>query len=160
MSLVTFRPGENISTGDVVFVGVSGLAFKANAIYSDQASAVGIATTPGTFGSGFRVDTDGVYANYSGLTPSDNQYVALTPSGGIATYSGFVDQLSLSFIPGAYLTVIGRALSASGVSIERGRPIFINNTASRLFLESGTVIVGDAMLLEDGSFIDLETNTP
>jgi hypothetical protein len=160
MSLVTFRPGENISTGDIVFVGASGLAFKANAVYSNQASAVGVATTPGTFGSGFRVDTDGVYPLYSGLTPSDNQYVSITTSGGIVTYSGFFDQLNLSFLSGAYLTVVGRAISTSGISIERTRPTFINNTASRLFLESGTTIVGDAMLLEDGSFIDLETATP
>jgi len=160
MSLVTFRPGENISTGDVVYVSVSGLARKANAVYSDQASAVGVATTPGTFGSSFRVDTDGVFALYSGLTPSDNQYVSILTSGGIVTYSGFVDELSLSFLSGAYLTVVGRAISTSGISIERTRPTFVSNTASRLFLESGTTIVGDAMLLEDGSFIDLETATP
>lgn len=158
MAIASFRAGQTISTGDVVYVGASGLLYEASAAYRDQASVVGLAIEGGSAGSLIRVNTDAVYSNASGLVPGEIRYVSLLTSGQHVNYSGFINELTLTTLDGAYLEVVGRAVTTSGIEVEAGKPFFLNNTASYLLmLESSTGLVTDAMLLEDGSFINLET---
>jgi hypothetical protein len=161
MGLATFRTGEPIDAGDVIYVSSSGLAYKASATYQPQASAVGVAIDSAGSGSAqIRVIPNGVYAVSSGLTPGDIQYLSITPSGGFTNTSGFYQQLDFTLLSGAYLTVIGRSVSTSGTFVSPKKPTFVLNTTARIVLESSTLLSADAMLQEDGSYFDLETATP
>lgn len=159
MSIASFRTGQAISAGDVLYVGASGLAYKASAAYQDQASVIGLSIDTAAAGSLVRVNTDAIYASASGLTPGETRYVSILSSGQHVTYSGFINELSTSVLQGAYLEVVGRSVTTSGLEIETGRPFFLNNPGTLLLLETSTGLLGDAMLLEDGSYIDLETAT-
>jgi hypothetical protein len=161
MGLATFRTGEPISAGDVIFVSSSGLAYKASATYLPQASCVGVSIDSAGSGTAqIRVITKGVYASSSGIDPGESRYLSITPSGNSVSYSGFAEELGSTLLSGAYQTVIGRGVSTSGVFIDPRKPTFILNTTARIVLESSTLLAADAMLQEDGSYIDLETATP
>lgn len=159
MSIASFRTGQAISAGDVLYVGASGLAYKASAAYRDQASVVGLSIDTAAAGSLVRVNTDAIFIDGSGLTPGETRYLSLLTSGQHVTYSGFINELSSSILQGAYLEVVGRSVTTSGIEVEAGRPFFLNNPGTTLLLETSTGLLGDAMLLEDGSYIDLETAT-
>ena len=129
MTIASFRAGQTISTGDVVYVGASGLLYEASAAYRDQASVVGLAIEGGSAGSLIRVNTDAVYSNASGLVPGEIRYVSLLTSGQHVNYSGFVAEVRSTSYSGVYLTVVGKAVTTSGIEVEAGKPFFIN-TAS------------------------------
>lgn len=127
MALLCFTAGSTIAANDVVYVDVNGLAHKASATTSLQATAAGVAIDGGPAGSLIRINSDGLFANFSGLTPGEYQYVSLT-SGEIATYPTWVTELAASPLPGAYLTRVGTAASTSGLDIEFSRPVFVSSS--------------------------------
>lgn len=158
MALASFIAGEAISAGDALYVAPNGLAYRASAQFLNQASVIGLAIESTPANSLVRVNTDNVYPNASGLVPGEVRYLSLLASGVNVNYSGFINELTVTSLDGAYLETIGRVVTTSGIEVETGKPFFLNNTASYyLMLESGTGLVTDAMLLEDGSFINLET---
>jgi hypothetical protein len=157
MAIASFRAGEAISAGDFVYVSAAGFLYKASAIYQDQASSIGVAIDSGSPGSLIRVNSDALYTSFSGLTPGEYQYLSVTTSGAAVTYSGWEATLSTTAYPGAYLTVLGRAVTTTSVEVEISKPLFVLNPTSIMLLESSAGITLDAILLEDGSTIDLET---
>jgi hypothetical protein len=56
-----------------------------------------------------------------------------------------------------YQEVVGRAVTTSGLAVEAGKPVYVTNPTSILLLEDSVALSLDAILLEDGSTIDLET---
>lgn len=156
MAITSFRAGEAISAGQAIYVSSAGLAFKASSSTQDQASVAGIAIDSGAAGDLIRVNSDAIYDSYSGLTPGEAQYLSITTSGQVVNYATWAAQLAtVGFNP--YQEVIGRAVSSSGVSVELGRPLYVVNPTEILLLETAGTFNLDAILLEDGSTIDLET---
>ncbi len=156
MAITSFRAGEAISAGEAVYVSSTGLIFKASSFTQDQASVVGIAIDSGISGDLIRVNTDAIYNAYSGLTPGDLQYLSVITSGQVVNYATWQAQLATTSI-NPYQEFLGRAVSSSGVAVELGKPQYIINPTSVLLLESSPGIVFDAILLEDGSTINLES---
>lgn len=117
--------GDNVSANDVVFVNPAGLAFKASALTQNQATAVGVALTAAPAGGQVKIETDSYLATFSGLTPGEMQYVAVS-SGQIANYPTWINSVVSGGYTGAFLTSVGRALTSSGIELERGLPTFIS----------------------------------
>jgi hypothetical protein len=156
MAVTSFRAGEAISAGQAVYVSSTGFVFKASSVTQDQASVAGIAIDSGVTGDLIRINSDAIYNSYSGLTPGETQYLSVTTSGQVVNYATWAAQLvTVGFNP--YQEVIGRAISSSGVSVELGRPLYVINPVEILLLETAGTFNLDAILLEDGSTIDLET---
>lgn len=155
MALASFIAGEAISAGNAVYVGANGLLYKANSLNKTQASVVGVAIEAGSSGSPVRVNTDKVYTGYTNLVPGDYQYLSVVNSGQLVSYSGWAAELATISVD-AYLETVGRAVTPSGVEVETSIPIYVVNPTSILLLESTVGINLDAILLEDGSTIDLE----
>lgn len=156
MAITSFKAGESISAGQAVYVASTGFIYKASSLTQDQASVVGIAVDSGAAGDLLRVNSDAIYSEYSGLTPGDFQYLSITTSGQIVNYATWEAQLAnVSINP--YQEVIGRAITSSGVAVEIGKPRYTINPTSLLLLETSVPLGLDAILLEDGSTIDLET---
>ena len=156
MAITSFRAGEAISAGQAVYVDANGLVFKASSITQSQASVVGIAVDSAESGSLIRVNNDAIYNGYSGLTAGDLQYLSITTSGQIVNSSGWQDEFDTVNID-PYQELLGRAVSSSGLSVELGKPRQVVNTKSILLLESSLDLAIDAILLEDGSTINLES---
>ena len=114
-----------MSANDFVFVNPAGLAFKASALTQDQATTVGVALTAGAAGTQVKVETDAYVTTFSGLTPGEMQYVAIA-SGQIANYPTWINSVVSGGYTGAFLTSVGRALTSSGIELERGLPTFIS----------------------------------
>lgn len=117
--------GGSISANDFVFVNSAGLAFKSCALTQAQATTVGVALSSASAGSLFQVESDSVVATFSGLTPGSMQYVAVS-SGSIAEYPVWINSVVSGGYVGAYLSPVGRAVTTSGIEIERGLPTFIS----------------------------------
>lgn len=156
MAVTSFRAGEAISAGQAIYVSSAGLVFKASSVTQDQASVAGIAIDSGAAGDLIRVNSDAIYNSYSGLTPGETQYLSVTTSGQVVNYTTWATQLATVGF-NVYQEVIGRAVSSSGVAIEIGQPFYVVNPTEILLLETATTFNLDAILLEDGSTIDLET---
>jgi len=156
MAIASFRAGETIAAGDAVYVGSNGLIYKASALNTTQASVGGIAIDGGAVGTLIRVNADGVYSGLSGLTPGQQQYLSITTSGALVDYSAWSAELTTVTVD-AYLTNVGRATSTTQLAVEIDPPTLVVNPTSVLLLEAATGIFIDAILLEDGSAIDLET---
>jgi len=162
MAIVSFLTGETISAGDAIFVSASGLAFKAIASDSFQnASVAGIAIDGGAQGNVcIRVNTsilstilDSTFRSFG--VP---QYLSASVSGAYAPFEVINSGLINSSRASVYLSKIGSALTSSKIEIETTVPILLQNPTSVLLLEDNVVPLLDAILLEDGSRIDLETS--
>jgi hypothetical protein len=155
MAIAAFRAGEAISPGDAVYVSAGSLLFKGAGFTEAEASVVGIAIDGGAVGQLIRVNTDSIYPGLSGLTPGESLYLSFTTPGAVVDYATWAaDLTTVSLNP--YLTRVGRAIASSAVEVEISRPIGFVNPTQVLLLESSTGIALDAVLQEDGSFIDLE----
>ena len=117
--------GDNVSANDFVFVNSVGLAFKASALTQDQATTIGVALNSASAGGYVKVESDAYVATFSGLSPGDMQYVAVA-SGEIANYPTWINSVVSGGYVGAYLSPVGRAISSSGIEVERGIPTFIS----------------------------------
>lgn len=157
MAVTSFKAGEAISAGNAVYLSSAGLIYKASAVLSNQAAAIGLALDSGAAGSLIRVDGDFLYTSASGLTPGEYRYVSILSSGINVSYSAWAAELASTAYDGAYLTILGRAVSTSGVEVELSRPLFVSNPTSVFLLETSAGAILDAMLQEDGSTIELET---
>ena len=157
MAIVSFKAGEDISAGDAVFVSSTGFLYKAIATEFENSSVVGIAINGGSAGSLIRVNADSVYDSSSTFVPGVTQYLSLTTSGAYTDYDSLNSDLGLTSYEGVYLTQVGKALTTSKLEVETSLPFFIRNPTSIFILESSTGISLDAILLEDGSTISLET---
>lgn len=156
MAIASFRAGETIAAGDAVYVGSNSLIYKASALNTTQASVGGIAIDGGSAGALIRVNADSIYSGLSGLTTNEYQYLSITTSGALVDYAGWSAELATISADG-YLTNVGRATSPSTLAVEIQPPVLVVNPTSVLLLESSTGLTIDAILLEDGSTIDLET---
>lgn len=117
--------GDSVSANDFVFINPVGLAFKASALTQDQATTIGVALSSAAAGGYVKVETDAYVATFSGLSPGAMQYVAVS-SGEISDYPTWINSVVSGGYVGAYLTPVGRAISSSGIEIERGLPTFIS----------------------------------
>ena len=156
MAIASFRAGETIAAGDAVYVSSNGLTYKASGLNLTQASVGGVAIDGGSAGSLIRVNVDSLYENFSGLTPGEYQYLSITTSGALVDYAAWSAELAGITVDG-YLTNVGRATSTTSVAVEIQPPVLVVNPTSVLLLESSSGLTIDAILLEDGSTIDLET---
>lgn len=125
MAIVSFTAGGSITAGDVVTLDSSGLAHKATALTIDQATAVGVAIDSGITGNLIRVNADSVYAQFSGLTPGEDQFVSVI-SGQIVNYPAWISGVVSGGYGYGYMTRIGRAVSTSGLDVEIERPVFVS----------------------------------
>jgi len=157
MAINSFKAGESISAGDAVALNSSGLLFKANALELDTASVVGVALDAGSAGALIRVNADAIYSGGSGYNPGEYRYLSLLASGVNVDYSAWASGLALTAYEGAYLSIVGRAITSTKLEVETSRPLSVTNPTSVFLLESSVGAILDAMLQEDGSTIDLET---
>lgn len=156
MAIASFRAGEAIAAGEAVYVTPSGFIHKASALNEDQARVVGLALTDGALHDVVQVNTDGVYAAASGLTQNEYQFLSVTTSGVLVDYTTWATDLDQAVTP-VYLTNVGRATSSTTLSVEIEPPIYVLPPPKFLLLETSSAPVVDAILLEDGSPIYLET---
>jgi hypothetical protein len=156
MAIASFRAGEAIATGEAVYVTASGFIHKASSSNADQARVVGIALTNGALNDVVQVNTDGVYASASGLTQNEYQFLSVTTSGVLVNYTTWATDLESATTP-IYLTNVGRATSSTTLSVEIEPPIYVLPPPVYLLLETGFDPLVDAILLEDGSPIYLES---
>ncbi len=156
MSVVSLVADEAISAGNAVYVTPAGKVANAIATSRDTASVAGLALNDASTGALVRVDVDGVFSSFSGLTPGQYLYVSLLTPGALVTFAQLAADLAASTID-AFLTNVGEAVSTTSFSISVEPPQLLANPNSYLLLESSTVSQVDALLLENGSFIDLET---
>lgn len=156
MAIASFRAGETIAASDAVYVGSNSLIYKASALNTTQASVGGIAIDGGSVGALIRVNTDSIYEGLSGLTPGEHQYLSITTSGALVNYAAWAAEFETVSVD-AYVTNVGRAASTTQLEVEVTPPSLVINPKSVLMLETSTGIFIDAILLEDGSEIDLET---
>jgi len=156
MAIASFRAGEAIAAGEAVYVTPSGFIHKASALNEDQARVAGLALTDGALHDVVQVNTDGVYAAVSGLTQNEYQFLSVTTSGVLVDYTTWAAELDQAVTP-VYLTNVGRATSSTTLSVEIEPPIYVLPPPSYLLLETGSPPLVDAILLEDGSPIYLET---
>ena len=156
MAIASFRAGEAIATGEAVYVTASGFIHKASSSNADQARVVGIALTNGALNDVVQVNTDGVYASASGLTQNEYQFLSVTTSGVLVNYTTWATDLESVTTP-IYLTNVGRATSSTTLSVEIEPPIYVLPPPVYLLLETGFDPLVDAILLEDGSPIYLES---
>jgi len=157
MAVTSFKAGEAISAGDAVYLSSAGLLYKSSAVLFNQAAAIGLALDSGSAGSLIRVNNDFLYTSASGLTPGEYRYVSILTSGVNVSYNSWLADLSATSYDGAYLTILGRAVSTTSVEVELSRPLFVSNPTSVILIESSAGAILDAMLQEDGSTIELET---
>ena len=157
MAITSFRAGEAISAGDVVFVSASGFLYRSIADQLDQAATIGVAIDGGAQGSLIRVNNDSLYLDATSLVPGQYQYVSLLSSGQYEDYTAWASGFALTSYDAAYLTIVGRATSTTSIEVEVSKPLQIVNPTSVFLLESHSGPLLDAILQEDGSTIDLET---
>jgi hypothetical protein len=156
MAIASFRAGEAIATGEAVYVTASGFIHKASSSNADQARVVGIALTNGALNDVVQVNTDGVYASASCLTQNEYQFLSVTTSGVLVNYTTWATDRESATTP-IYLTNVGRATSSTTLSVEIQPPIYVLPPPVYLLLETGFDPLVDAILLEDGSPIYLES---
>ena len=156
MAVVTLIAAENISSSDAVYVTAAGKVAKAVATSRASASVAGFAINSAATDSIVRVDVDGVATGFSGLTPGDYRYVSLLSPGELCSFSEFSADIT-SVTTDGFLTNVGQAISPTSISIAIEPPQAVPNPNSFLLLESSTSTVVNGLLLENGSFIDLET---
>ena len=125
MAIVSFTAGESISADDIVSLSDNGLLYKAIATDMNKARAAGVAIEAASIGNLVRVNVDSIYDGFSGLVPGDQQYLSLTVSGGLATYSVWQSQFNSLTISGVFLTAVGRALSSTALDIELSKPLYV-----------------------------------
>ena len=125
MAIVSITAGGSITAGDVVTLDSSGLAHKATALTVSQATAVGVALDSGGAGNLVRVNADSVYAQFSDLTPGEDQFVSVV-SGQIANYPAWISGVVTGGYTGGYMTRVGRAVTTSGLGIEIQPPVFVS----------------------------------
>lgn len=155
MALTVFRAGEAISAGDAVYVDSSSFLRRAVATTFAEASVVGLAIDAASAGQPVRVNTDGIYTGLSALTPGDFVFLSYLSPGQLVSFADWETAIStVAFNP--FLARVGRAITPTSLEIETSRPVAFVNPTSILLLESSTGTQLDALLLEDGSFIDLE----
>jgi hypothetical protein len=157
MSIAAFQAGETISTGDAVYVSSDSLIFKGDGATLTEASIVGVAIDPGVVGQLIRVNLDSIYDGFSGLTPGEYQYLSFTTPGAVVDYDTWANDLTTVNL-NPFLTRVGRAITTDALEVEIARPVTFTNPTQVLLLESSTGIALDAILQEDGSFIDLEVS--
>ena len=156
MAIASLIASENISAGNAVYVTSTGQAALAAADTVTKASVLGIAIDTVSSGAILRVNADGVYTGYSGLTPGDFRFLSITTPGLLISSSEFFAELAAVSLD-AFLTNVGRVITPTTLSIETIPPQLTVNPNSVILLESSFGISIDALLLEDGSTIDLET---
>lgn len=128
MAIKSFRAGEAVTAGDVLFMESSGFAFKGSALERTNATAVGVALDSVASGNLVRVDTDGVYTvSPANLEVASLYYLATTPSGSFQLYDPLISGMIDNNISGVYLSVVGRAVSTSQISIEFSQPVYQTN---------------------------------
>ena len=157
MAIASFLAGESISAGQAIYVASNGLIFKASSFTQDQASVAGLAIDSGDFGDLVRVNIDSVSSQLTGLSPGQTQYLSVITSGQLVDYATWQSEYeSVGFDP--YQTVVGRAVSTSGVSVEIRRPIYVRSSSDVMLLETGSSgVYLAALLFEDNSTISLES---
>jgi hypothetical protein len=156
MAIASLIASENISAGNAVYVTSAGLAANAQADSVTKASVAGIAADTVSTGGIVRINVDGIYSGYSGLSPGDFRFLSIVTPGSLISYNEFVSELSGVSV-NAYITNVGRVITTTTVSIEITPPQFVLNPTSVIILESSVGITLEALLLENGSTIDLET---
>ena len=125
MAIASFSAGEFITSGQAVYVNNTGKLFLASSADKTTSSVVGVAIDTGAVNTLIRVNLDSIYYGYTDLIPGDKQYLSITNSGQIVSYSGWRQELT-TYADNAYLQYIGRAISTSGIEIELTPPLFIS----------------------------------
>ena len=125
MARITLVAGGAVSSNDFVYIDPVGFAHRASALTQPQATVIGVALTSAATGATFTVETDALIPTFSGLTPGDMQYLTVT-SGVVADFSSALGSVVTAGLDGGYLTPVGRAITSSGIEIERGFPTFVS----------------------------------
>ena len=125
MAITSFKAGDAISTGDIVYVDPSGFLYKGLATSPSQSRTVGISLDSASANSLVRVINDSVYQSTLTLTPGAAQYLSITTPGAIVDYSAWQTQFNALSASGAFLTQIGRALTTSNLEVEIQKPIYV-----------------------------------
>jgi hypothetical protein len=94
MAVASLIASENISAGNAVYVTSAGLAANAQADSVTKASVAGIAVDTVSTGGIVRINVDGIYSGYSGLSPGDFRFLSIVTPGSLISYNEFVSELS------------------------------------------------------------------
>lgn len=159
MSFATFLAGETLSPGDPVALTSGGVVYKCCAVDPNTSTLLGVCLESGVQNGQIRVGTDNAGNLYSNLTIGSAYYVGLASGTLVSGYENFVAELGNTGYASASLNFVGRAITSSRISIERGLPLtVVNPTAASLLLESSTSPITPFFILqEDGSKILLES---
>ena len=155
MAIVSLVAGETIDIGDVLYVDTDGKVKLAQATSRAKSSVAGIAINPGATGDIIRVDIDGVFRGYSGMEVGTYMYVSLLNPGQLVTFAQFTADI-VSVTTDGFLTNVGEVLEPETITINIEPPQAIPNPNDFLLLETSTDTQINGLLLENGSFIDLE----
>ena len=155
MAVVTLIAAEDISTWDAVYVTDAGKVAKAIATARATASVAGFALNAAATDSLVRVDVDGVAIGFTGLIPGDYRYLSLVNAGELCSFTEFAADIARITVNG-FLTNVGQVISPTSISISIEPPQAVPNPFNFLLLESSDITTVNGLLLENGSFIDLE----
>jgi hypothetical protein len=126
MTLISFRAGETVTSGNFLRVTRNGLAHPASAGDKDAATVAGVAITNGDAQDLVLVNKDYVYDGLPGLTAGEKVYLSITSGQFYTNYTEFEVALSGSTLSGAYLTEVGTALGSDKLHVQIQLPVFIN----------------------------------
>ena len=156
MAVVTLIAAEDISLSDAVYITDAGKVAKAIATTRATSSVAGFALNAAATDSLVRVDVDGVAIGFTGLIPGDYRYLSLLNAGELCSFTEFATDIG-GITTDGFLTNVGQVISPTSISISIEPPQAVPNPNSFLLLESSDITTVNALLLENGSFIDLET---
>jgi hypothetical protein len=125
MAITGFQASEAISADDAVYVTSLGFIARALGTGLSTAAAAGVAIDSGAAGALLRVNVDSIAAGFTGLTPGKFQYVSLSTPGSVVDYTTWETQFSALAASGAYLTIVGKAVSTTELVVEVGRPLYV-----------------------------------
>lgn len=113
---VTANAAENLSAGNLVYIGAAGTVFKADANSVDKA-AIGFVLASVTSGQPALVYFEGTITGLTGLTAGTRYFLSDTTTGGV------VPAGSIPTGAGDIVQLIGTALSATSLTFEPQTPI-------------------------------------
>lgn len=125
MAITGFQASEAISADDAVYVTSLGFIARAFGTQLDTAAAAGVSIDSGVAGALLRVNVDSITAGFTGLTPGAFQYVSLATPGSVVDYTTWETEFSALTASGAYLTIVGKAVSTTELEVEVGRPVYV-----------------------------------
>ena len=131
MSFGTFTAGETISPGTPLAVTTAGVVYPCCPTNPNTRNLVGIAIESGFAGGAVRVAFDVMPNNiFTDLVPGEQYYTGLASGTILSGSHNFNIELQDSGFPDAYLHLLGTAVNATRLNLERANPRILMSGSS------------------------------